>query len=990
MLLVLTLALAGLSPLYAQQRATTGGISGVVTDEAGRPLPGATVRVARSDATTSSEAVSDEAGAFTVGALPPGLYRITARRIGFREGRLPFLRIIAGQTSAIRVTLSASATQLSTVTVTVSPTSIDASTTELARRITVEDVRLVPLARDAASLVDLVPGARKGFVWGGAGDAANNYQLDGVSVNHPGVGGDFLSPSIDWVEALEVRGLGAGAEYGSFQGGILNAITKTGTNDFTGAMRANYVSPSLTSTNIRPNEEGIEQTMRRELSGEVRGPLIPNRLFYFIGGQLIDRTVQVPDLTSPAESDIRADKQEVRDVRGIAKLTFRAGVRDRIDALAGFTGNEIDRAELNGINDPLAARRIEAPAAYYSLGWTRTNTASSLDVRVAGFNARETRTGYGQNAPALQVFSVGRQPVFQNAVFNERLEPRNVSGNATWKFEHSLLGGQNRVALGADYTRGWWRNERIRNGGMTWFPYPNATTQAIDITRPQSWPDAASEWGGEIRLQSDIEEGAVFLQDYFSPTSTLTFTPGLRYSGWAGWLTPADIAKPRFLAAKHQALDPRLGVIWDASGRNSFVIKAHWGRYHQGMNSLFFDRALGADVYSNQRFYFQGPDLTDSRTVFTPEQRDANLNTFTGFSPTFVESILNEAGAVENYRQPYIDQATLGLEKTFGPRWKAELVYTNRVNKDIAGLVDRNLAENYSPLGDVRVRQRVSFGPVYDQTGDNLVLPTLYVSNFDLRRELVRRRDNRTPLPPVPGYTFADIDRLTFNRDIVLTTVESARRQFDQLSFSLRTEQAAWNGLVSLTATRLVGNVPGLTGFGANGTSFTAGPAVRPNEALRYEGDLPNFPAFESKVWLSGRLPYGVQGGIFTSFSLGEYFTPVFQLTPRFRLQASDGTLLPDELFDGVRGQTILLEERGSRKYQGRANLDLRMEKRFAVRSLAWVVTADLFNALGSDAIVERNVTINDQISTDPTSTFAAPRQRVTPRALQVGGRIEF
>ncbi|MBA2708132.1 MAG: hypothetical protein H0U59_10045, partial [Gemmatimonadaceae bacterium] len=122
----------------------------------------------------------------------------------------------------------------------------------------------------------------------------------------------------------------------------------------------------------------------------------------------------------------------------------------------------------------------------------------------------------------------------------------------------------------------------------------------------------------------------------------------------------------------------------------------------------------------------------------------------------------------------------------------------------------------------------------------------------------------------------------------------------------------------------------------------------------------------------------------------GEYFTPVFQLNPRFRLQASDGSLLPDDLVDGVRGQSILLEDRGSRKYQGRTNLDVRLERRFQIREFAWFVTADLFNALGSDAIVERNLTINDQISTDPTSTFAAPRQRVTPRALQVGGRIEM
>jgi hypothetical protein len=55
-----------------------------------------------------------------------------------------------------------------------------------------------------------------------------------------------------------------------------------------------------------------------------------------------------------------------------------------------------------------------------------------------------------------------------------------------------------------------------------------------------------------------------------------------------------------------------------------------------------------------------------------------------------------------------------------------------------------------------------------------------------------------------------------------------------------------------------------------------------------------------------------------------------------------------------------------------------------------WVLTGDLFNATASDAIIERNLTINDQVNTDPTSIFAAPRRRVNPLALQLGLRLEF
>ena len=57
---------------------------------------------------------------------------------------------------------------------------------------------------------------------------------------------------------------------------------------------------------------------------------------------------------------------------------------------------------------------------------------------------------------------------------------------------------------------------------------------------------------------------------------------------------------------------------------------------------------------------------------------------------------------------------------------------------------------------------------------------------------------------------------------------------------------------------------------------------------------------------------------------------------------------------------------------------------------MKWIATADLFNATSSNAIVERNLTINDQVNTDPTSIFAAPRRRVNPLALQLGFRVEF
>ncbi|MEO7368825.1 MAG: carboxypeptidase regulatory-like domain-containing protein [Gemmatimonadaceae bacterium] len=983
----LLLALA-FSRAPAQQSAS-GDLTGLVVGNGEKPVRGATVHIVRLDGFHATDVISDSSGIFVVRGVAPGLYRLTARRLGFRAAQLTSFRVVAGQTASVRVVLTASATQLSTVEVRVGPTEIDSRSTEIAQQIRVDDVKLVPMGRTATDLVALVPGATRDFVYGGAGAAANNYQLDGIAMSHPGTGGDFFAPSIDWIEALEVKGLGAGAESGDFQGAIINAITKTGTNKFQGAFRTNYIAPSLTLTNILPNEEGAEQTMRREFSGELRGPLIKDRLHYFVGVILVDRDVQVPNLTTIDQNDFRSVQQNFRDARGIAKLTFLPSARDRIDALGSFTRGKVEHADITGLDDPSSSTKVASPTTVYELGWTHTGITSSLNARVAGFNANESRLGYeGDAVPGIQVYRLGRQPHFQNSTFNERLKPTSIGGNLTYNKETSFAGASNKLVVGADYRRGTFRETRTRNGGLTWFPYVDQKTGLIDVTNAKSWPDVANEWGGEIHLDADVEDAAVFVQDYLTPIPNLTISGGARWGRWSGYLTPVDTAGGRFLAARSQAVDPRIGISWDISGRNDFVVKAHFGRYHQGMNSVFFDRAKGAAVYSNERFYLQGPELTDPRQVFTPAQRDANLNTFTGFSPNPLESILNEAGRVENYRQPYVDQWLLSAEKKFGPRWKAGISYVNRVNRNIVGLVDRNRASNYSIFRNVAVRDRATSQPVYDEFGGELTLPVVYVANNDLRNELIRRRDNLgRQIPPPPGYTFADINTLTWNPDIVLTTVPGARRTYDQASVTLRTEQIGWNGSLSVTATRLEGTIGGITGFGTTGTTFSAGSGVRPNEGINLEGRLPNVPAFDVKLWLSGNLIYNFRGGIFGTYSLGEYLTPTFQFTPRFRLLSSDRALLVDELFHGVLGQTINLEARGARKYPGHSNIDLRIERLFA-RSFS--ITADLFNAFASNSIVERNLTVNDGVTNDATSVFGAPRRRVNPLALQVGLRVEF
>jgi hypothetical protein len=147
----------------------------------------------------------------------------------------------------------------------------------------------------------------------------------------------------------------------------------------------------------------------------------------------------------------------------------------------------------------------------------------------------------------------------------------------------------------------------------------------------------------------------------------------------------------------------------------------------------------------------------------------------------------------------------------------------------------------------------------------------------------------------------------------------------------------------------------------------------------------------EGKIWVTARLPYAMGGGLVYTHVLGERFSPSFQLLGRYRYSRQNGTSagedVPDDALRTVLGQTILVEPRGSRQYASRDILDAHLE--WHSRHAA-TLTFDLFNVLGSNALVSINTNIGDQEPSDPTSLFGAPRLRVAPRTARLGLRAEW
>jgi hypothetical protein len=574
----------------------------------------------------------------------------------------------------------------------------------------------------------------------------------------------------------------------------------------------------------------------------------------------------------------------------------------------------------------------------------------------------------------------------------------------TGSLEHSLK-------IGGEYNWGDFLDRRIRNGGLTWRPVKHS---GMDPADPGTWGQPAttsrriaSHWGGEVRLDADVDNAAVFAQSSLALGPRVVLSPGVRWSQWKGWLTPAS--GQRFLAVQDQGLDPRVGISVDVTGDETLVAKAHWGRYHQNIISQMFDRAAGANVFTNEEYwYYQGAAFTDPTTTFTLEERNALAQQ--GLFIKQGEVILNETGPAMDYRQPYVDQWLVGLEKQVGNWLKFEALYTQRSNKDMVALVDLNRATNFTRFEKVRVYS--SSGKVVPFEGGSVYLQELYLPNNLIVERLRCKADESCPdALSIPGLTYADTLNLTWDPNYVLTTAPDAKREFKQFQFNLEIALPQWGANFSFVQTHLEGNLDNVSGY-TDPDGYGAGPYVRVNEGVSSFGTLENFADREWKVSVWGIMPWQLRGGLFWTFQSGDHYSPRFRLygIGFFQYRVNTGIMTPTgspqysgnqvdyQLMWPMEGHHVYVGPRGRPTLERRNILDVRLERMFKVRGYDLAVSVDVFNIFRNEAITNLNTMVNNGPDYGyPTSTsmfappleanlyYEAPLERVAPRTVRMG-----
>ena len=267
-----------------------GQISGLVADGDGGVLPGATVTVTNTGTGVARSAVTSSGGLYAVVGLRPGEYRIDVQLSGFRPARREGIRVETGLTRQLDFGLMVGGVT-ETVTVTGDAPALRA-TASLGHVVSQEKIPALPLnGRSFITLASLAPGvalppASQFPRINGGRPRTNEYLFDGISVLQPEPGQVAFFPVIDAIQELKIESNSPPAEFGRFNGGVINLTTKSGSNALHGTAFEFFRHESLNARNFFASTDPVKPAFRRnQFGGVLGGPLRRDRTFFFVDYQ---------------------------------------------------------------------------------------------------------------------------------------------------------------------------------------------------------------------------------------------------------------------------------------------------------------------------------------------------------------------------------------------------------------------------------------------------------------------------------------------------------------------------------------------------------------------------------------------------------------------------------------------------------------------------------------------------------------------------------
>jgi len=314
-LLLMTVGFFLPSDLFAQ---STAEVRGVVQDETGGIIPGATVAAINELTGLERATVSDDRGRFIFPRLPVGTYRVEATLEGFRKFATATFRLNVEDVQQVNVVMAVG--QLSdAVTVSGSALTVETVGGAISEVVDERRIRELPLnGRDPLQLQLLLPGVvpgqgsttmqqQGGISVHGLRGISNNYMLDGGDNNDALGGVAAIVPNPDALEEFTVLTSNFSAEYGRNMGAVINAVTKSGTNQFRGSVYEFLRNDALDAKQFFALEKG--KLRRNQYGGSLGGPITRDRTFFFFAyeGLRERRGVSTSNLVVPTAAERAGD-----------------------------------------------------------------------------------------------------------------------------------------------------------------------------------------------------------------------------------------------------------------------------------------------------------------------------------------------------------------------------------------------------------------------------------------------------------------------------------------------------------------------------------------------------------------------------------------------------------------------------------------------------------------------------------------------------------
>ena len=708
----------------AQSESGSAAVEGVISAPDGKVIAGATVLVRNTETGYARTLTTNERGQFIASVMPIGSYLIEVKAGGFATTRRENVQLTVGQTETVDLALQVAGVN---ETVTVTSDSITVDTEEGASGATIgqrASSELPIRGRNFTDFIQLTPGIvqdsdRKGLVIAGQRSINSNVALDGADFNDALQGNQrggndavFFFPQTAIREFQVVRS-GATAEVGRTGAGFVNAVTKSGTNDWHGEALYLNRNPHLTSKDAFENKG---QNQQNQFGGSVGGAFKKDRAFFFVGAEqnflhipyFVRFATPAAGLTVPTDvANLQGEHTSTNNPTAVfARTDFILSQTNTLNVqytFARFRGENFGAlADGTVLTDNFASTNYQAANASHGvkLGLVTVFDARTINEFRAQIATDHRLESPNTTGPEIRVDNYGR---FGNSSSRPRrweTERYQLSDNL------SLNTGAHRLRFGFDWNLNDFTAQRQPDFLGTWRfssladflnGIPRRLTQTVVLLPSQ------------IVAKGSQQELAFFAQDRVKLSRSLTLTAGLRWEGQWNPQPPNPnpaLKETTFIPNDLKMWQPRLGLAWDAGDRGRTVVRLSAGLYDSRTPSVLFLRVFTNNDLVTKDYSFDertGACRTavgaaiPTNCVFRSAGALVTFPNILTAVPNFPTGITNRVqsrafGFQPDFINPRTFQTSATLEQSLGKDFSLSVGYVHSAAWNLQRRIDKNLA----------------------------------------------------------------------------------------------------------------------------------------------------------------------------------------------------------------------------------------------------------------------------------------------------------